>query len=88
MTFQFLSDVSVSVRETLCALCIAIAQVMPCSRAGRKQMFAALMSQAPRFLHFHFKRVADIPLGEKVEFVCRWAGKHVDKYRRESHVQR
>ena len=28
MTFQFLSDVSVSVRETLCALCIAIAQVM------------------------------------------------------------
>lgn len=58
------------------------------SRAGRKQMFAALMSQAPRFLHFHFKRVADIPLGEKVEFVCRWAGKHVDKYRRESHVQR
>ena len=28
MTFQFPSDVSVSVRETLCALCIAIAQVM------------------------------------------------------------
>ena len=28
MTFQFPSNVSVSVRETLCALCIAIAQVM------------------------------------------------------------
>ena len=28
MTFQFPSNVSVSVRATLCALCIAIAQVM------------------------------------------------------------